>query len=108
MCISDYYYYYNNVYQPTLVRNMALVTKVAAGNGHVLFLAPNNTVYVCGQGGYGQLGLGYDYSSAIYAVRQITQITDAIDIGVGAFHSFYISRSNQVFAFGSDSVRICK
>jgi alpha-tubulin suppressor-like RCC1 family protein len=73
--------------------------QVAAREDHTLFLRSNGSVYSCGNGFYGQLGLGDQFNRMIP-----TQIQNIIgtQVAVGTQHSFIVT-SNGLFSFGIGS-----
>ena len=82
--------------------NSKTVTKIAAhrNNGSSIFLCSDGTVYSCGQGNNGQLGLdnNYNYDSP----TQITAFSNIIisDIICGEYHTIFLDSSKNVYTCG--------
>ena len=83
---------------PPIIVSRQLVSRVAAGGEHSLFLTSGGDVYTCGQNSYGQLG---DNTTVNKLVP--TYITgDVTGIAAGANHSIFLSTGSGVYTCGSN------
>lgn len=74
---------------------------MAAGYYHILMLTEDGKVYVMGANDYGQLGLGTRGTSSPQPVyMQSIQGIPVLQIACGAYHSFILTFSGSIFAFG--------
>jgi alpha-tubulin suppressor-like RCC1 family protein len=82
-----------NRYVPTLIPTTYLtnVTQVSAGRDHSLFLKSDNTVYACGNGGSGKLGMGSTDTTDKYVPTLIstTYLTNVTQVSAGGSHSLF-------------------
>ncbi len=77
------------------------ITAISTARQHSLMLDKDNKVYVFGNGGYGKLGLGGDYSNRLSPTQILSAGENNITaIGVGELHSFLIDKQERVYSFG--------
>ncbi|PHH66038.1 hypothetical protein CDD81_563 [Ophiocordyceps australis] len=90
--------------RPMLVPSVRQVTKILAGNNHVVALTIKGTVYTWGCGEQGQLGRRIlTRLKAQCLVPFELRLRDIANIGVGANHSFAISHTGDVYGWGSNN-----
>ena len=90
-----------SVAQVTSVISTFVITAIACGSDHTVFLRSNGLVYACGLNTNGQLGRGDTTASAL--VAQVTSVISAIlikAIACGQNHTIFLSTTNTVFACG--------
>jgi alpha-tubulin suppressor-like RCC1 family protein len=79
------------------------IEKISVGLRHNLFLTKAGELYACGSGRYGQLGTG-DTENRLTPYRITRAFPDGVgsikEIGVGDFHSIFLSRRGEVYACG--------
>jgi alpha-tubulin suppressor-like RCC1 family protein len=73
---------------------------LASGEGHILALAADRTVWAKGLNQHGQLGLGTTTDSAAFV--QVPGLSDVLAIAAGQFHSLALDGSGRVWAFGQN------
>lgn len=76
------------------------IVAVAAGSCHSLFLCANGSLYACGAGWWGRLGLGDERARLLPERVALGDGEKAAAISAGADHSLALSRSGDVFAWG--------
>ena len=83
------------------------IVDVAAGCRHSIFVS-DQSVYACGDGKSGQLGIGLIVENSNDRQIQPTKIDKLENIGItnafcGKFHSFFLSKDNLLWATGGNS-----
>lgn len=73
------------------------VSKLAAGNGHVLFIRTDGSVWACGSNRFGQLGDG-STADRYSAVR--INLPNVVDVYAGGYSSFFITSDGALWAAG--------
>lgn len=78
---------------------------VACGYAHTLFLLKTGAVYACGNGMYGQLGLGSEVKKKV--VPQIVPLPEkVIAIASKFFHSLSLSESGKLYTWGTNPMSL--
>uniref|UniRef100_UPI00398F60B6 probable E3 ubiquitin-protein ligase HERC3 n=1 Tax=Pristiophorus japonicus TaxID=55135 RepID=UPI00398F60B6 len=94
-----------NTAEPQLLRDFAeiCVIQVACGNNHSLALCKDGQVFAWGQNSRGQLGVG-KAGRSVPTPRGVTSLAGVplAQIAAGGSHSFALSVSGAVFAWGSN------
>src|SRR5690554_1105447 len=85
---------------------LSQVEKIGAGNHHYCAVLQDKTVQCWGVNNYGQLGSGGSSADAIPTVfaKQVTGITDALDVSAGAHHSCALNNDGSVACFGRNNL----
>ncbi len=76
------------------------VKAIACGRFHGLALKNDGTVWAWGNGGWGVLGNGEDFSDEIYPVR-VLNLANVKSIGAGDYFSLALKNDGTVWAWGS-------
>ncbi|MCC8066851.1 MAG: hypothetical protein LIO94_07090, partial [Clostridiales bacterium] len=83
------------------------VKKVAVGDGFIVALRTDGTVYTWGRNDYGQLGLGGNINPIETANQAspvlIEGIENIVDIAVGANHTLLLAADGTIYGFGDYS-----
>ncbi|PHH78552.1 hypothetical protein CDD82_2980 [Ophiocordyceps australis] len=90
--------------RPMLMPSIRQVTKILAGNNHIVALSARGTVYTWGSGEQGQLGrriLARLKTQCLVPFE--LRLRDIVNIGVGANHSFAIGYNGDVYGWGSNN-----
>ena len=81
--------------------------QIDCGLEHSCFLTADGHVFGCGEGEYGQLGVGYvslkEYRPIRAKIRDMPAGDYVTKIACGAHHTVYLTRSKQVYASGSNN-----
>ncbi|KAI9852436.1 MAG: hypothetical protein M1838_000756 [Thelocarpon superellum] len=90
---------------PILVPGIRKVTKLAAGNDHILALNADGTVLALGSGEQNQMGRRVMMRNKTHSLlpRTFGLRKGIVDIGAGAYHSFAIHRDGTVYGWGLNS-----
>ena len=84
------------------------VVQVDCGMEHTAYLTADGDVFTCGEGEYGQLGLGYislkEFRPIKLKFKSIEQGDYVTKIACGAFHTCFLTRFKQVYATGLNNV----
>ena len=77
-----------------------LVTDVAAGECHTVFVTDKGKVFACGNGECGQLGLGNEENH--YTPQEVTVLSEhhVIGVALGGYHTVFVTDKGKVFACG--------
>jgi alpha-tubulin suppressor-like RCC1 family protein len=87
---------------PIPVSNITDAVNVAVGESHVCAVLQSGTVQCWGNSAAGELGDGTGNGLGSSAPVMVLNITDAVNVGVGAQHSCALLRSGAVQCWGSD------
>lgn len=91
---------------PRLIKklNQQKILQVSCGNQHCLALSDDGQLITWGQNSHGQLGLGHGFTSqsSPQRVKSLEGIPLA-QVTAGGFHSFALSLSGAVFAWGKNN-----
>ncbi|KAI1411063.1 RCC1/BLIP-II [Hypoxylon sp. FL1857] len=92
---------------PTIIPGLKHITRLACGSNHVLALDLSGKVFTWGSGGQYQLGRkpltrhgGPSAGLNPQPCGKFSKKHQAIRIGAGSYHSFYIDNNDQVWAWG--------
>ena len=88
---------------PVQVSGLTDVIAIAAGNEHTLALKSDGTVWACGYGLYGRLGLGVFDGTTHTTPAQVVDFTDFIAIGAGGEHSMAMRSDGTVWGWGRNT-----
>lgn len=73
---------------------------MSAGESHCAALTQSKKVYLWGNGSYGRLGTGFEFTNlSPINVDDFDQL-DIVKISCGAFHTLILSRDGSVYSFG--------
>jgi E3 ubiquitin-protein ligase HERC4 len=78
------------------------IMSAALGKRHSLFLTEEGMVLACGNGQFGQLGLGSTEDARLTPVL-IQGLHNIAQVAAGDYHSMALNREGQLFAWGSGS-----
>lgn len=82
--------------------------QVDCGLEHSCFVTADGHVFGCGEGEYGQLGVGYVSLKEYRPIRAKIKTLAAGDyvtrIACGAYHTLYLTRFKQIFAAGANNL----
>lgn len=84
---------------PSLVPGIYGITKVEAGENHVIALSKNGYAYVWGKNTSGSLGI----AGSTTVPQQISTIADVIDVEAGEDHSLILTANGTVYATGRNA-----
>ena len=85
------------------------VVQVTAGRGHTACLTADGLLFMCGDGGYGQLGVGDITEVEVFGgenrvvptlVRGELQSRKVLQVAAGGHHTVCVTEDGSVFAFG--------
>ncbi|KAL4490791.1 hypothetical protein ABPG72_021845 [Tetrahymena utriculariae] len=93
----------NYSYTPTLIQKLQdyIITKVVSGAYHNIALTNESQLFSWGRNNEGQLGLGTLQAQCFYTPQQIQFDKKIINVFSGWNHSFFITKQNELFSFGS-------
>jgi hypothetical protein len=96
----------SNTNQVTFARvpNLDSVVSVAAGDGHVLALKNDGTVWAWGSNSYGQLGDGTTYDKASPLQVSFPAGTRLVGVAAGFSHSMALDSGGNLWSWGSNSL----
>ncbi len=85
--------------------NLADVVDITMGDGHMLALKSNGTVYGWGKNNQGQVGIGCTGGncSTISSPRLINNFIDVVQIAAGGNHSYAVKNDGTVWGWGRTS-----
>ncbi|WP_345977555.1 hypothetical protein [Sulfurimonas sp. HSL3-7] len=83
-----------------LLSGLSNITKISAGNDHLLALDTNGNVYGYGSNYMGQLALDRDVYPFLTSAQQLTQLSNIIDISAGNNFSVVVDSNGNVYSFG--------
>ncbi|HWX18985.1 MAG TPA: hypothetical protein VN578_03660 [Candidatus Binatia bacterium] len=86
-------------YSAEQVRYSTIISAVAAGEGHSLYLTGNGSLWAMGDNTDGQLGLG-SIPETNYAVMIVSSGVTAV--AAGAYHSLFIKSDGSLWAMGAN------
>jgi alpha-tubulin suppressor-like RCC1 family protein len=89
-------------FTPTLVSGLDSVVSVAAGNGHVLALKSDHTVWAWGENESGQLGDGGTTNSATPVQVSFPSGVQLVSVAAGLVHSMALDSNGNLWAWGHD------
>ncbi len=90
----------SNQLTPQVIPGLTGITKVEAGNAHVVALRNDGTVWTWGAGNNHQLGLGS--TSDVTLPTQVPGLTGITDIEATGDSTFAVNGSNQTFVWGAN------
>jgi alpha-tubulin suppressor-like RCC1 family protein len=76
-----------------------VVTNIAAGLYHSLFITSDGSLWGMGENGFGQLGIG-NFINTNLPVKIVTN--DVVAIAGGGFHTLFVKRNGSLWAMGDD------
>lgn len=88
-----------SAYKPNKIEGIPPVKHLAASGWATLLLMEDGTVYGCGNGSFGQLGLGTPMIP--YAPKQIPGIFNIKEISAGQSHTLLLDQEGKVFSCGN-------
>jgi alpha-tubulin suppressor-like RCC1 family protein len=90
---------YTKTNVPQQVAISGVITALAVGGAHTLFLKNDGSLWVAGYDGYGQLG---DGNASFYWVTTPTQIvaSGVKTVGAGYTHSFFVKNDGSLWVMG--------
>ncbi|EAR94877.2 chromosome condensation regulator RCC1 repeat protein (macronuclear) [Tetrahymena thermophila SB210] len=93
----------NYSYTPTLIQKLQdyIITKVVSGAYHNIALTNENQLFSWGRNNEGQLGLGNLQAQCLYSPQQIQFDKKIVNVFSGWNHSFFITKQNELYSFGS-------
>ena len=84
------------------------VIQVDCGLEHTCFLTAEGEVFACGEGEYGQLGLGYvslkEFRPLKIKFKSMQQGDYVTKISCGAFHTCFLTRYKQIYSTGLNNI----
>lgn len=87
---------------PQIIPNLQNITSIACGFEHLVMLTSNGTLFSCGYNLYGNLGnltnSGRVLSNGTPLL--VSNITNAIDVTCGIYHTVVLTANGNVFTFG--------
>jgi alpha-tubulin suppressor-like RCC1 family protein len=86
------------------VPNLDSVVAVAAGDGHILALKSDGTVWAWGYNPYGQLGDGTVDDKAAPIRVSFPAGTQLVNVAAGFFHSMALDSSGNLWSWGANSL----
>ncbi|KAB8360842.1 hypothetical protein FH972_024576 [Carpinus fangiana] len=91
--------------KPVLLEGLKGITKIAAGENHVLALDAKGSVYVWGAGELAQLGRRITERNRLQALIpwRIGSLKNIVEIGTGSSHSFAIAKDGRCFGWGQNN-----
>ena len=92
-------------HKPELIPDFHDIVQVSASGGHSLCLRKDGRVYAFGNNAFGRLGLGISVNTSYNTPQLIPDLYDIVQICVGYFHSLCLSKTGQVYGFGSNAHR---
>ncbi|KAL4461583.1 hypothetical protein ABPG74_016207 [Tetrahymena malaccensis] len=93
----------NYSYTPTLIQKLQdyIITKVVSGAYHNIALTNENQLFSWGRNNEGQLGIDTKQAQCLFSPQQIQFDKKIINVFSGSNHSFFITKQNELFSFGS-------
>jgi alpha-tubulin suppressor-like RCC1 family protein len=85
--------------QSAFIEAQTVVTNIAAGLYHSLFIMSDGSLWSMGENGYGQLGIG-NFTSANLPVKVVTN--DVVAIAGGGFHTLFVKSDGSLWAMGDN------
>jgi len=82
--------------------NIEGVIQISVGKHHLLILTKNHIVYSWGNNHYGQCGIGENLNYLRFLVQVKLGNEKISGISAGIAHSFFVSKSGEVFACGAN------
>jgi alpha-tubulin suppressor-like RCC1 family protein len=82
----------------SFVRIASNVTRMKAGESHLLYLTTAGDLYATGLNSSGQLGIG----SQVNRPTPVLVARNVADMAAGAFHSLYLTNEGILYAFGEN------
>jgi alpha-tubulin suppressor-like RCC1 family protein len=87
---------------PQVVPGLSGARQVAVGTAHAVALLANGQVWAWGDNSFGEVGNGGGMTS-YYTPQQVTGLTGARQIAVGAYHSYAIKGDGTVWGWGRNT-----
>ena len=90
---------------PTQIPGVAGATKIASGQGHIVVLKGDGSVWAWGKNDAGQLGdgsFGYGITTIRSTPMPVAGLSGVIDIAAGANHTLAVKSDGTVWAWGSN------
>ncbi|OEF98131.1 RCC1 domain-containing protein [Desulfuribacillus alkaliarsenatis] len=94
-----------NILVPTQIEGLTNVVSLAVGNGHVLALKENGTVWAWGETKLGKIGngtVGVNKEDGEWSPVELASLQNIKTIIAGNEHSFAIDNKGQVFGWGNN------
>lgn len=93
-----------DVLVPTEIQSLSnmRVMQVSAGESHSGAITQSGKVYIWGNGSYGRLGTGYEQQENFPIPIEDLANHEIVRISCGAFHTFVMSKTGKLFAFGQN------
>lgn len=89
-------------FTPTRVQGLDSVVSIAAGNGHVLALKSDHTVWAWGQNDSGQLGNGGTANSPVPVQVSFPAGVQLVSIAAGLAHSMALDSNGNLWSWGNN------
>ena len=85
-----------------VTENISDVKEIICGNSHTFMVKNDDTVWSCGNNGYGQLGLGNNTNQTTFT--QVTKnVSNVKEIVCGGLHVFMVKNDGTVWSCGENS-----
>jgi alpha-tubulin suppressor-like RCC1 family protein len=78
------------------------IVSLAAGDFHTCAVKADGTVWCWGHNGAGQLGIGNN-AAAVARPTRVIDVTDAVEVATGSYHSCARTRSGTVWCWGANN-----
>jgi alpha-tubulin suppressor-like RCC1 family protein len=88
------------VTSPVIVKGVANVRAIVAGEGHAIALIADGTLRAWGHNGYGQIGNGTAGSYQLLPIR-VPSMAKVVGIGAGGYRSFAATSDGQMWHWGT-------
>lgn len=89
----------DDVFEPTVVQGVEKVTQIAAGFVHSVFLSSDGSIFLCGNGSYGQMGIGE--VRKVKLPMRLESVKAVRLIAGGWFHTLALTVDKRLYVWGA-------